>query len=743
MPLLTDVRMPGRTTQATDLVVESDFSELSRAHDGLSSRARIGYFLLAIALVVPLFELARGTAIMAVVVLAGIVAIIEGHKMPAAGSSCRESVADLAVVLAISALEPNAWAFGVVGLQGGLSIHALRMRPRRYLPVAAGNIIAAVLVGAAVGQQWQLAAIVMPPVTFTAYEYGRAIRRSLAYTRHDLEAALSATGAISHLADTDRNGISQVLGDVETVTGWTSGEWLTMDHQRIVHPDDLANFWVDTDLAEVGQQFDRTGRIRRPDGTYTWIRDISRMEISHEGQPMLRGLSFDVTDLEEANQRLRYQARHDQLTGLFNRIVLGEAMDELLLASAPFALLMLDMNRFKEINDTLGHHFGDEILCEQAKRLTAAVRPEDIVIRLGGDEFAVIAKGVANEERADELASRLSRSLAEPLTIRGVTVAAPASTGVVIARDDQVSAGTLLRQADIAMYEAKRIRSAVRFFTAELERASVGDATLGAELVSALDDEHIRLHFQPKVDLETGAVVGAEGLARWEHPEQGLLSPNSFLHLLDVSEAHRRFTDQMIEQGVVCAKACSSLGHDLQIAVNVSIRSLQDQGFAARVRETLDRHGVAPRYLILEVTEQDLHDNNDSVLAAIQELADAGVEFAIDDFGTGFSSLERLRDLPVHELKVDRTFVQRALSNSKDHVIASTIIGLADQLGHRVVAEGVEEREQADMLLDMGCTMAQGFLFSQATTMETFLGLITQTDSANDQGDHTKVASSS
>lgn len=732
----------GRTPRVRRETPENDFSDLSRAQDDLQFRARFGYSLLAIAAIAPFMGLENSAAIIAVILIAAVAAIIEGRWMPTAGNTHRESIADLVLVLTISILDPGIWVFGVIGLQGGLSILALRMKSRAFIPVAALNIVGSVAVGAFIGQRWELAALVMPPVSATAFEYGRAMRRSLAYTQHDLTAALKATGAISHLADTDRNGIAQVMGDVKTVTGWSAEEWLELDHQSIVHPEDIGSFWIDTDTAEVGQQFDRTGRIRRPDGTFTWIRDISRMEINHDGQPMLRGLSFDVTDLEEANQKLRYQARHDQLTGLFNRIVLSETMDELLSSDSSFALLMLDMNRFKEINDTLGHQFGDEILCQQAQRLLEVVRPDDTVVRLGGDEFAVIAKDVDNEPLAQELADRISKSLAEPLTVRGLAVAAPASTGVVLANSG-LSAGTLLRQADIAMYEAKRIRAAVRFFTEDLDRSSAGDATLGAELVEALDEGQIKLHFQPKVDLASGMVTGAEGLARWEHPEHGVLTPDSFLHLLDVSEAHRRFTDQMLEHGVTCARACAERGQDLQIAVNVSIRSLQDHGFAQRVLAILEAQQVAPRSLILEVTEQDLHDNNESVLDAMQQLADSGIEFAIDDFGTGFSSLERLRDLPVHELKVDRTFVQRAVSSSKDHVIATTIVGLAEQLGHRVVAEGVEDQSQADTLLSMGCATAQGYLFSRALTPEAFLDMLHDRALGDDEGDHPEVAGTS
>ena len=704
--------------------LNDELSELGRSIDRTTTRTRTAIALGGCGAVVPLFDLENSALIVLLMLVASLFALLDLTSLPAEGSGKRESHADLLLVVVLSILDPSLWFFGCIGIQGGLAIHCIRLPSRDLVPLASLNIISMAVVGAAINQPWPFALMVMPAVTWSAFEFGRDLRRALANTRQDLNAALSATGAIAHLADAGRNSSNHVRGDVERVTGWSAEDWTSMDHRDIVHPDDLESFWIDVEGARLGQQFERTGRMRRPDGSYRWIRDISRVELGREGTMVLRGLSFDVTDLEEANQRLRHQARHDELTGLFNRSVLSETMDTLLEAGSPFGLLMLDMNRFKEINDTLGHQFGDDILCEQAQRLTATVRPGDVVVRLGGDEFAVVAAGIDNEAPADELARRIAARLAQPLTLNGVTVAAPVSTGVVVAHDSTHSAGTLLRRADIAMYEAKRIRAAVRFFTDELERASEGDATLGAELVDALDNHHIKLHFQPKIDLWTGAVTGAEGLARWEHPTRGLLHPDAFLHLLDVSEAHRRFADQMIEEGVAFAHVCRDLGQDMQIAVNVSVRSLQDRGFATRVLETLTVQGVEPACLILEVTEQDLHDRNESVHEAMRELADAGVEFSIDDFGTGFSSLERLRDLAVHELKIDRTFVERALVSSKDSVIASTIITLADQLGHRVVAEGVEEEEQAELLRSLGCVAAQGHLYGRAMSVEDFASLL-------------------
>ncbi len=714
------MRLHPRRRAATQSALQHDLSQLGHALEGRKSRAKSLALLAASGLAFTL-PLDNRSALCAILFFAGVISALDSRFMPIEGSGNRESYIDLLLILSMTVIEPTLWFPGAIGVQASLAIHAIRLQARSFLPLATINIGSVVAVGFVLNQQWMYAAITLPLATYAAAEFGRDLRAALRGTRTDLESVLHASGAIAHLTDSGRSGVRRVLGDTERVTGWTAQEWESINHEKLVHPDDYESFWLKSTEMQVGRQVDRTGRMRRPDGSYTWIRDISRIEADTNGKPMLRGLSFDVTELEKANQEIRRQARHDELTGLLNRTVMNERMTELLDSEIPFTLFMLDMNRFKEINDTLGHQFGDDVLIEQSRRLTSVVRPDDLVVRLGGDEFAVISDGVCDEDEATHLAGRIGEAMAKPMTIRDVAVVAPTSIGVVIASDDQTSAGTLLRHADIAMYEAKRLKATVRFFTEDLERASAGDATLGAELIGALEDDQIVLHFQPKVDLATKDIIGAEGLARWEHPTRGLLAPGAFLHLLDVSESHLRFADLMITQAVACAKMCSDLGQEMAIAVNVSVRSLQDHGFPSRVLQTLALHRVEPRLLILEVTEQDLDDDNATVVQSMQLLADAGIEFAIDDFGTGFSSLERLRDLPVHELKVDQTFVQRAPTSSKDRVIAGTIIDMAEKLGHRVVAEGVETTAEEDLLLALGCRRAQGYIYGQAMDVHLFV----------------------
>lgn len=702
-----------------------DLLQAGHSLEGRKAKAKAAalFVIAALSLILPT---TNRFSLFVILATAGLLSILDHRLLAAEGSARRENYLDLLTMISVCMVAPAAWIACVIGIQASLAINAVRLRPGEFIGPAAINIAAMTTLGASIGAVWWPVLVVMPLVTWGTIEFGRDLRRAIRRTRADLESVLSATGAIAHITSLDDIGVTQVIGDTHDITGWDPEAWETMDHRDLIHPDDLDDFWIEPQHLPTNAQIDRTSRFRRPDGSYGWLRDISRLETDRAGRQVLRGMSFDVTQLEEANQKVLHQARHDQLTGLFNRNVLQDEMSQLAASGVSFALLMLDMNRFKEINDTFGHQFGDEVLRLQGDRLTSTVRPDDLVVRLGGDEFAVVVREFANAEEVVALAERIGAALAAPMKIRRLSVAAPTSIGVAMTDGSVDSAGTLLRQADIAMYDAKRKRKTVRVFTQDLEVATSSDVTLGAELIDALNNGQLLLHFQPKVDLATGKIVGAEGLARWEHPTEGLLAPRTFLHLLDVSESHRRFTDKMVDGAVQCARACIAAGTPMPIAVNVSVRSLQDRGFAKRVLRTLETHGVAPGQLVLEVTEQDLDDDNETVVDSMRQLDAAGVEFSIDDFGTGFSSLERLRDLPVHELKVDQTFVQRAPSSSKDRVIASTIIELASKLGHRVVGEGVETAEEREMLLSLGCDVAQGYIFGQACRQGDFVGLISE-----------------
>ncbi|MFT7599430.1 MAG: diguanylate cyclase (GGDEF)-like protein [Acidimicrobiales bacterium] len=717
-----------RGLAATNKIGLADLTDLADSVQRSKAYLRI-FGSLAAAAVTPLLPRVENRwQIFLVLSLFALHSLLDARYMPAKGASQREAYLDILLVTVIGLLEPAAWLPGVVALQGALSYHAVRLPWRALLPIASLTILSATFLSYVLEGPWFYTLLAMPLATATAARFGDEFRVALLQVQFELEAALSAASAIAHLTPVSGSGRPEIVGDVKAVTGWSMKEWSETDHRTLMHEDDLDQYWIDSDKIVAGRQYERLGRVRRPNGEYAWLRDISRGELSSTGEMLLRGLTYDVSGIEAANQRIRHQARHDQLTGLPNRVVLNETLETHLGNETPFALLALDLNRFKEINDTLGHHFGDDVLCAQAGRLKRVIRPGDVVVRLGGDEFAVIARGLNSDEAATELAERISRKLAEPITLRDLTVVASASIGISMSDESTKTAETLLRHADIAMYEAKKHRSEVRVFTPELEIAKVGDVTLGAELVNALDAGEILLHFQPQVNLDTREIVGAEGLARWEHPTRGLLVPGDFLHLLDISEAHRRFTDQMIRQAIECARRCNDAGHPLSVAVNVSVRSLQDPDFARRVGSLLAAEGLPPHLLMIEITEQDLQDNGELVLEVLGQLASTGVEFSIDDFGTGFSSLERLRDLPVHELKVDRTFVQRAPSNRKDRVIAGTIIDLAARLGHKLVAEGVETEEQASILRELGCQTMQGYLFGRAEPVDEFVERLAQAE---------------
>jgi len=382
-------------------------------------------------------------------------------------------------------------------------------------------------------------------------------------------------------------------------------------------------------------------------------------------------------------------------------------------AAEELAVIVMDVDRFKAVNDTLGHAFGDHVLIEIADRLAGLVADTDVVARLSGDEFAIIAMGSGHEDEVLEAARNIALELGRPMHIDGMTLSRAVSIGVALRSAESADAATLLRQADMAMYDAKQRQQTARVFSSDTSQTTVEELTLSASLREALDDRQFVLHYQPQVDLRTGAVVGYEGLARWEHPELGLLTPNRFIDLLVCSDEGLAFADYVIEAGVAFAERCAELGRAVPVAVNISAQSLFDEGLPERVARVLQTHGVPPEHLVIEITEADIMEEASHSSRVIQHLADLGVQVSIDDFGTGYSSLARLADLPISEIKIDRRFVSGAQSSERDHMIIHSIVDLAHRLQLNTMAEGVESPGEIALLLDAGCNEAQGFLFSK------------------------------
>jgi len=403
------------------------------------------------------------------------------------------------------------------------------------------------------------------------------------------------------------------------------------------------------------------------------------------------------------------QALTDALTGLPNRKRLVERTGESFEADGPGpALLLFDLDRFKEVNDTLGHHVGDRLLVLIGSRLTDSVRPGDTVARLGGDEFAVLLPDTGPQD-AERTAQRLLAELAAPIVLEGLLVDVRASVGVAVAPQDGVDLDELLQHADVAMYLAKEQGGGVERYDVRRDGNSTERLGMVGELRRALTGDELELHYQPKADLRTGRVDGVEALVRWRHPERGLVPPDHFVPLAESCGLVELLTARVLDAAVEQLAAWHAQGLQLSVAVNVSVRDLAGGHLVDRVTTSLRRHRVAACWLQLEVTEGSLFADSPAAATTLRELDELGVALSLDDFGTGYSSLGHLRRLPVQELKIDRSFVQRMGEDPRDRAIVRSVVDLAEGLGMRVVAEGVEDLATWQALLEIGCDVAQGW----------------------------------
>jgi len=429
------------------------------------------------------------------------------------------------------------------------------------------------------------------------------------------------------------------------------------------------------------------------------------------------GLTFrDVRALADS----RHQARTDELTGLPNRRSVFEALtaaDTRLAAGARTAVLVLDLDRFKEINDSLGHAVGDALLAQVGPRLRADLRADDVLARLGGDEFVVLAQDLDAEE-ARLLAHRLRVALQRPFTFSGMGLSVDASVGVAIGPDESLSAVELLQLADLAMYAAKSARSGVAVYDEGRDGHGRHRLEDVAQLRRAIEQDELVLHYQPKLALATGAVDGVEALVRWQHPTRGLLYPDAFIDLAESAGLMAQLTSRVIDIALAQCRAWSDRGRLLTMAVNVSPSNLVDETFPDQVRDLLARYELSAGCLVLEVTESLLMEDRERAVHVLGRLRDDGVGVAIDDYGTGYSSLAYLAALPVTELKLDRSFVGGMTGSPRAESIVTSTLQLAHALGLVLVAEGAEDQATVDALTFHGCDVVQGYHLSRPLPAE-------------------------
>jgi diguanylate cyclase (GGDEF)-like protein len=419
--------------------------------------------------------------------------------------------------------------------------------------------------------------------------------------------------------------------------------------------------------------------------------------------------------LRRQMEEIEHRALYDQLTGLPNRNLFRDRVDQSILSSrreqTSSTVMFLDVDHFKEINDTLGHEAGDTLLEVVAERLRAQMRASDTLARLGGDEFAILCDGSATD--ASLLAERLHSALHGAVTVRDFPLEITLSIGVATFPEHGEDTDTVLRHADVAMYQAKETRAGTAVYDPEQDLNDEARLTLAGELRRAIQNEELVLHFQPKAELSSGRIVGVEALVRWQHAERGFIPPNEFVPIAERTGLIKQLTRYVLAEALRQCGEWRTEGIDLHVAVNLTIPDLLDLELPGLIEALLETNGVRPDQLELEITETTILADPFRVAQVLEQLNEIGLRLAIDDFGTGYSSLAYLRRLPVHTIKIDRSFVMDMCENASDATIVRSTIDLGRNLGLEVVAEGVETQEAWDALRVQGCTLAQGYLISR------------------------------
>jgi diguanylate cyclase (GGDEF)-like protein len=422
-------------------------------------------------------------------------------------------------------------------------------------------------------------------------------------------------------------------------------------------------------------------------------------------------------------ERIRHQAYHDELTGLPNRASFADQLEATIRRARrtgwTLGVMFLDLDRFKVVNDSLGHHAGDQLLRVAGARIQRAIRESDMLFRMGGDEFTVLLENVRGPEETAAVAQRVIEAIAEPIQLQAHDIRVTASVGMALFPRDDSSGERIVKSADTAMYRAKELgRNRYEFFTAEMNQRVESQLLLEAALRRAVTDKQFVLHFQPRVAAAGRAVPGVEALLRWQHPERGLVAPGDFISLLEESNLIVPVGAWVIETACRQARAWHDSGLPLRMSVNISLRQFHNAALVGTVAGALRASGLAPRFLELELTESVLVESTDDAVSTMARLKELGVAVSIDDFGTGYSSFAYLKQFPIDYLKVDRSFVRDLAKSPKDAAIVEAISALAHSLGIGLVAEGVEESRQADFLRGRYCTEMQGYLFGRPVPAE-------------------------
>lgn len=559
-------------------------------------------------------------------------------------------------------------------------------------------------------------------------------RKDLMVARERMRFLLSATPAVIYAGEVDPPyAVNFISDNVRNHFGYapddlidTPGFWF--DH---VHADDRERVASELDRAcQVGHG-SLEYRFRRVDGSYVWVRDEPGIVRGTNGaQDELVGYMIDVTEKKHFEDQLLHLAHYDRLTELPNRVLFQDRLIQTLAQAQRndwiAGVMFLDLDRFKVVNDTLGHHIGDELLRGVSERLGECVRAGDTVGRLGGDEFAVILSDLSKTQDARLVAEKIMRAFDQPFRLEGREIFVTPSIGITLYPADATAPDELIKYADTAMYRAKELgRSNYQFYTADMNSRSLERLDLEYSLRRALERNEFLLHYQPKVEVKSGEMTGMEALVRWQRPGAGLVSPADFIPLLEETGLIVPVGEWVLRSACGQIKKWQAAGlRPLPVAVNISARQMQNAGLLEMVRGVLAETGVDPGLLELEITESSLMHNTESAVTLLQALKDLGLRLSIDDFGTGYSSLSYLKRFPVDALKIDRSFVRDVNTDRDDAAISRAIITMAHQLDLKVIAEGVEDRMQQQFLVENGCDEAQGFLFSRPVNADAIAAML-------------------
>ncbi len=542
--------------------------------------------------------------------------------------------------------------------------------------------------------------------------------------------------------------------DLKSNVFWWSPEFLAMlgyqieeisasmdSKYALIHPDDLS--WVKTSTERFingeSLEFNPEYRVKRKDGTWMWVEDKGACEKDSDGVVIrFSGAMSDCSERKRFEKQLMYMATHDPMTNLPNRTLLNDRLEHALIASHRsqllVATLLLDIDRFKLINDSLGHEMGDQLIKSVAKRLEQSVRPSDTLCHMSADEFVIICEDIAAPQEAARIAKRLISSLNQPFLIDGNQLNVSVSIGISINSAEEKDSQTLLRHADTALHSAKAGGGGTyRFFATEMNKAAVRRLSVERNLHIALETQQFRLQYQPKVDIQTRRVVSAEALIRWPHQKWGPMPPDQFIPIAEETGLIVGIGEWVLREALSQICAWRELGlKPIPIAVNLSGKQLLAGGTDELILRMLREYDVPPRLLEVEVTESMLMSNVEKVMGILARLKESGVGVALDDFGTGYSSLAWLHKLPISALKIDRSFVREIPAKPESNAVASIILEMGRQLGLTVVAEGIETEEQWQFLNQHQCTLGQGWLFYKAMSSADFEKFLVASQSRSD-----------